>query len=373
MTTAPSGLAAAMEYAATLPDRQRAMAHMLVEHAKGHFHQDLIDTGRWHLDELREVCRQVATLLPDSPLVHRTAAFCEARAGDYDAACAALRRFLALAPGAGYDSRRELLRLELIRPDSSAESRAATIPAALAHAGPIGRESYQAQSRVAAGEAPDRTRLDALVDAELARCDARLAEKTATGDADAIAVAAILARLRTATGVALVGNGPSVRGRGLGPEIEAHDCVVRFNFPMLAEFHADVGQRTDLMLIDASHRATMPTRIAWDPHYPSVPALATSGGDRAPGQPPPPGLPQDYVELGTNLAYERGTTGFRAIVMVALALRRPVTLYGFDFFPPGQDGHYFGAGTASIHHEVGYEAWFVRRFLPGILPDLRIA
>jgi hypothetical protein len=59
--------------------------------------------------------------------------------------------------------------------------------------------------------------------------------------------------------------------------------------------------------------------------------------------------------------------------MVALALRRPVTLYGFDFFPPGQDGHYFGAGTASIHHEVGYEAWFVRRFLPGILPDLRIA
>lgn len=372
MVTSQDDLAAAMRHAATLPDRQREMTAMLVQYADFHFNQELLDAGRFHLEDLREVCRQLASILPDSPLLHRTTALCEARAGEYDHAYAALRRFLELRPGAGFDSRREMLRLEWLRPGSSAESRAETARIAVAGTKPVTQESYRVQSLVAAGEQADLAGVDALVLEDLRRCDAALAAKASGGDAAAAAVRAILARLRSADRIALVGNGPSVRGRGLGRDVEAHDCVVRFNFPKLAGFEVDVGRRTDLMFIDASHRLTMHSRIQWEPEYPIVPALATSGGERPP-EDPPPGLPQDFINLGDAISYDRGTTGFRAIVMAALIFRRPVTLYGFDFFPPGQVGHYFGGGAASVHHEVGYEAWFVRQFLADVLPDLRIA
>lgn len=44
----------------------------------------------------------------------------------------------------------------------------------------------------------------------------------------------------------LVGNGPSVQGRGLGPVIDACDTVVRFNDFVTAGFEADTGSKVSL-------------------------------------------------------------------------------------------------------------------------------
>lgn len=366
-------LAAARLHAATLPQTQRQMAETLIEFARFHITQPLLDWGRTEFEALRAACRAMAPVLPNSPLVFRTMAFCEARAGAYDEAGSALRRFLQIDPGAGYDSRRELLRLEWLRGEGTAHSRAEVARAALAGAGPVAQESYRAQSAFADGGQVELARLDGLIAEALRHCDAAQVAKALAGDADAKAVNAILARLRSARRIALVGNGPSVLGRKLGAEIEAHDYVVRFNYPRLSGFEADVGRRTDLMLLDNSHRSSVHTRILREQEYPALPALVTSGGERGPTDAPPPGLPQDYVDLGNAISYNRGTTGFRAIVMAVLMFNRQVSLYGFDFFPPGEAGHYYERGTASVHHEVGYEAWFVRRFLAGVLPEfLRI-
>lgn len=46
--------------------------------------------------------------------------------------------------------------------------------------------------------------------------------------------------------VAVVGNGPSTLGRGMGPWIDAADVVVRFNCYETAGFEDDVGRRCDL-------------------------------------------------------------------------------------------------------------------------------
>jgi hypothetical protein len=49
--------------------------------------------------------------------------------------------------------------------------------------------------------------------------------------------------------VALVGNAASITGTGYGPEINAHDVVVRCNFgaPVPPAMRADVGARTDVL------------------------------------------------------------------------------------------------------------------------------
>ena len=46
--------------------------------------------------------------------------------------------------------------------------------------------------------------------------------------------------------VAIVGSGPSERGRGRGHEIDAHDVVIRINNHTVKGFEADYGTRTDV-------------------------------------------------------------------------------------------------------------------------------
>jgi hypothetical protein len=51
---------------------------------------------------------------------------------------------------------------------------------------------------------------------------------------------------------AVVGNSGVSLGLGLGSEIDAHELVIRFNYPPLRGFEADVGNRTDWMMTGAS-------------------------------------------------------------------------------------------------------------------------
>ena len=55
-----------------------------------------------------------------------------------------------------------------------------------------------------------------------------------------------LESLVTGKTVAIVGNGPSEIGKGLGPEIDAHDFVVRMNNFQVTGYEADYGTKTDV-------------------------------------------------------------------------------------------------------------------------------
>uniref|UniRef100_UPI0022EA7FB9 glycosyltransferase family 29 protein n=1 Tax=Falsiroseomonas oryzae TaxID=2766473 RepID=UPI0022EA7FB9 len=189
---------------------------------------------------------------------------------------------------------------------------------------------------------------------------------------DPAALPPALARLATAREVALVGNGSGPLGRGQAAEIEAHDCVTRLNYPVLDGFAADVGRRTDVMLFNQAKRAELPQLVQREPGYAALPALSLAAW--APkDQPDPPALPAPFAPLVGQVGYRRGTAGFQAILLIALLLHRPVTLYGFDFFRAGQPGHYYGPATAALGHELAYERWFCTTFLPLLHPALRIA
>jgi hypothetical protein len=273
----------------------------------------------------------------------------------------AARRALILArlrdrPEARWGERTELLRTELLDPSPEAE-RAEIWRIGMEGLPATTRASYAAQRAVAAGTRPHGGEL-------LARLAAAREEALAQAPPRALRI------LAGAGSVALVGNGSLLAGSGAATRIEAHDCVVRINYPPVAAFATDVGTRTDVMLLRDPSAERWAALKAREPGHAAVPALVVHGAGREvqPGEPPrlPPAL---AIEVG-RIAYRRLTTGFWAILLIALALQRRATLFGFDLFRPGSAAHYFGGGGAAPAHEPEYERWFVARVLPALCPDL---
>lgn len=256
-------------------------------------------------------------------------------------------------PPAGAAARRaEWLRCALVAPgaDPATWDRfAAMLP-------PLARLSHDAQRQAAAGLPVDAGALLAALD------PMRGAE-----------LAPPLARLAAAESVAIIGNGSGLLGTGAAAAIEAHEVVLRLNFPVVTGHEADVGRRTDLIIFaeakrwqleelrarEASHAATpaFAARVAW-------PRNAVTAADQ---------VPRALAEAVVALGYAHPTTGFFAMLLAALVLRRRVTLFGFDFFRPGRPGHYWGDTTAGAQHELAYERWMAERFLPLACPGFRVA
>lgn len=177
--------------------------------------------------------------------------------------------------------------------------------------------------------------------------------------------------------VALVGNAPTLKGAGLGPDIDAHDLVIRCNFAEIEGFATDVGTRVDLVAFNETLRPSLERLRGRSSRYAEVPALGLHPiADFGAGQsrePIPPGvatLPYPTRAFISAMSYVRSTTGLMALNLLTLVFGKSVAAYGFDFFSDVSRPHYFGHQTgAYLGHEVQYERWYVTHFLPAVRPD----
>lgn len=331
-------------------------------------------------DSFEAALEEVGKHAPDHLIAMRALAWHHNRAGSFSVAAEVLSRLLQARPTSGGDARRERLRLRLLCGDLDAEQwDAETAKIETRWRTPASLCSYDLQRQVALGAEAEldaaRGRLDAAIDAH----PGGLLEVARAGQTQAARgrYAAALARILSADRVALVGNAPSLRDGEFGAEIDAHDCVIRVNFPVVAGFERHIGMRTDVVLFSETYRDGLDGMLARHAAYADVPAFGV-----IPESPPPqsaaslphpdiPSMPEPLCELLASLTYSRSTTGLMAITLLSMVLRKSVSLYGFNFFEPGREAHYFGAANIFLGHEAAYERWFVRVMLDRLLPNLR--
>lgn len=346
------------------PAARAALLAAVMRREAGSYSQTAVDLARFDPPPLLAACEAILREAPVHRVALRTLAWLRGRLGDADGARAALARLLEAWPDQGLDTKRELLRLHLLG-THDAPAREGDWRRHGRDRGELSRLCYLAQRAAAEGTALDH----APFEAELAR---RAAE--AFAEASGTPAAPALALLRDARSVALVGNGPALKGSRAATAIEAHGLVVRLNYPVMLGHEADVGTRTDLVIFDGSHRPRVAERMRRHPAFPAVPALGTHAGPMGPAgplYPGPPDIPLALMRLVCDLSYTRLTTGMAALVLAGVVLGKPVTLFGFDFFRPGGAGHYYDAAAAPFTHETGYERFYVERVLPVLRPQIR--
>lgn len=346
-----------------------------------------------------------AARVPGHLLVLGLLAEREAREERHDDAKALARKVLRLNASLT-EWRRYLARSQLVAPSADLKEREADWQLALA-AFPQGlpRLALLAQRAIADGHTPDLSAFDAQLVREaaalvwpqdgaadaiwlrklravlsrslvFARGPATLPAASADETAARERLTAIYQALHAARDVALVGNAPTLTGSGAGAEIDGHDLVVRCNYPVLAGFAADVGTRADLILFHGAKRRRLAQLLARDARYPALPALS-SGPTAAPPPVPPdaearPAAPASLERFVDGLCYEARTTGLFGAVLIALVFGKPLRLYGFDFFRPGEAGHYYGKAAAAPHHDLAYERWYLARALPVLRPSVTL-
>ena len=188
-------------------------------------------------------------------------------------------------------------------------------------------------------------------------------------------LAAIIAMAET---LAIVGNGPRLRGSRLGAEIDGHDVVIRCNFAEIDDFSEDVGSKTSALMFNESLRSRIPRLRSRSPRYETAPAV---------GLHPEAGFglsKEDFVSYpltGTllpatrrflsDICYSRSTTGLMAINLLLFVFQKPVSIYGFDFFSDASKPHYFDNQVgAYLGHELQYERWFVQEYVSKTFPGL---
>lgn len=157
--------------------------------------------------------------------------------------------------------------------------------------------------------------------------------------------AELIAMVSLARNIAIVGSGPSLQGAKQGAKIDAHDLVVRMNFPPIGSFAEDVGSLTsvgftrlapthplfkELISRHESYQSALVVQASRSPKMYYTPFstddLAAANVSRFARVPTP------AWNLVLDLSYPFPTMGFGAIVFIALLLDRPVSIFGFDFF-----------------------------------------
>lgn len=293
------------------------------------------------------------------------------RTGDFSGARASLTRLVTLAPR--HDALKlELLRAELVAPGEKAQDNIALGLSAItdrltwvsyhyqlglvhpAFARPDQRELLLREMSSARGEA---------IASSFDRIDSR-----ETFDRDAWWE--ILAMLLKADSIALVGNGPRLEGSGLGASIDAHDAVIRLNFPEMKGHEVDVGRRTHLIAFSEALLDRLPQFLARDPRFVELPRLSLSPIDRKRVFDDPITtrmgfLPNSFRQKLRALSYDMSTTGTFILCLLMLLGKKNIDLFGFDFYADQDRPHYFkGHDIVFSGHDTAYERFFAETFAP---------
>ncbi|WP_439595505.1 glycosyltransferase family 29 protein [Falsiroseomonas sp.] len=186
------------------------------------------------------------------------------------------------------------------------------------------------------------------------------------------AAAAFHAAVGQAAAVAVIGNGPSLAGRGQGAALDALPLVVRCNFPMLAGREADLGRRTDIVFFVQALKSRIAGELAAR-HASFRSAWLTGYAGADPGPPAPiliegrPArhcpLPHELARLSVALSYSAATTGLRALIFFAAFAGRPVSAHGFDFFGGAHSIWRARPASPGLHHRPGFERAFCTHVL----------
>lgn len=185
--------------------------------------------------------------------------------------------------------------------------------------------------------------------------------------------------------VALIGNGPSEVGKGLGDEIDAHDIVIRINNYVIKGHEADYGNRTDIWAKRTDHIQDHHIRderiklVIYESDFNRIPFLdgyldaIESDMNRGEVDYCAQEDKQDYMDA--VLAYP--TTGAQICEKLRKSNALAVDLYGFSFLTQdkvtNQSFTHYGndispedllKGLNNSHHRVDREAEYLRRFFP---------
>lgn len=146
--------------------------------------------------------------------------------------------------------------------------------------------------------------------------------------------------------IAIVGNGPNELGSGNGPVIDSHDIVIRINnFRLIRPY--DYGERV-------THWATSFASDITKPFYPvegifwTLPFLSLFGANIR--------LAMEYMETGQLHQIPQSTYNKMPLFSTGLTLLHwiaeergsldGIDLYGFSFFNPEKQHHYYEEDTA---------------------------
>ncbi|WP_284294780.1 glycosyltransferase family 29 protein [Luteimicrobium album] len=188
----------------------------------------------------------------------------------------------------------------------------------------------------------------------------------------------VFGRLVAGRTVAVVGNGPGCLGAGLGPEIDAHDLVVRFNnYP--SGYEADYGARTDVW-VRGAHRDVRDRPeiedlqlVVWEMDFFRNLLELPEHGDVLHRD--TQFSPEKVTHVGTAskqaLRDASGlllpTSGAQLLWLLREARGdlRGVDVYGFSTIDGSEElGHYFDAlGDMGHRHDAGGEGAFLRSLL----------
>ncbi len=189
---------------------------------------------------------------------------------------------------------------------------------------------------------------------------------------------ALSKRVLEAKSIALVGNAPTLKGQAKGEDIDAHDLVIRCNFPQLKGYGADVGNRTDIVMFNESLRGRLGRLRNESEDFRNVLSIGLHPEPRF-------GLPTEayfaeMANIGTipevarnfisDICYSRSTTGLMAINLLVFIFNKKISIYGFDFFNDVKQPHYFGGQVgAYLGHELHYEKWYAKDFLGTVFKE----